>query len=153
MYDLRKDTDNGIITIMRGDYFQMPILINVGTKLIPEYVGLIGDEKLYFGIMEPHQAFEDAIVKKVFTSESPVDKDGNVILEILPEDTLNLLVGKYYYMIKLRYYEDNVEKVKTITTPTLFWIMGSNVEEKEKMYYQKGKYIDPSPIVRNNKGE
>ena len=142
MYDLRKEPDNGIITMMRGDTFTMPIKINAGTKLVPEYVGLEENQTLYFGVMEPHQAFEDAVLKKVFTSESETDESGNVLLTITPEDTLNLLVGKYYYMIKLRTVEDDAETVRTITTPTLFWIMGSNVEEKELQYYEKGKYID-----------
>ena len=94
-------SSNGIITLMRGDSFTSPILVNLGNKLIPNLYKLNEGDAMYFGLMEPNTAFEDAIFKKKFTCDSPKDEDGNILLMIHPQDTEKLLVGKYYYMIKL----------------------------------------------------
>ena len=136
------EKENGIITLMRGDSFTTPIYINIGTKLSPIYKTLTSYERLYFGLMEPGQAFEDAVLKKVFDWTSPTDADGNTLLRIVPKDTEKLLVGKYYYMIKLRTMDSfNQEMVKTIVSPTLFWLQGNNpkkdiVERHEEEEYQ-----------------
>lgn len=132
---------NGIITLMRGDSFTTPIYINIGTKLSPKYYTLSSSDRLYFALMEPNQSFEDAVLKKVFNFTSPQDNKGNTLLTIKPTDTENLLVGKYYYMIKLRTKDSFGEEiVKTIVPPTLFWIEGNNVEIEEELYYDKGHY-------------
>ena len=72
--------ENGIITMMRGDSFETPIYVNVGTHLEPVFYTLTGRDKLYVGVMEPNAAFEDAVIKKVYTSNSPKDKEGNTII-------------------------------------------------------------------------
>lgn len=132
---------NGIITIMRGDSFTTPIYINIGTKIAPKYYKLSNTDRLYFGLMEPNQAFEDAVLKKVFDFTSPQDSDGNTLLILKPTDTEKLLVGKYYYMIKLRSIDAfGQEMVKTIVPPTLFWLEGNNVKVEEEPYYDKGHY-------------
>ena len=92
---------NGIITLMRGDSFTTPIHINIGTKLSPRYYTLSNTDRLYFALMEPNQAFEDAVVKKVYDFTSPQDGEGNTLLMLKPTDTEKLLVGKYYYMVKI----------------------------------------------------
>ena len=81
---MRIEKENGIITLDRGDSFVMPILINEGTKLSPVYRPLRDTESLYLGLMEPNQAFEDAVLKKKFTSASKKDKDGNILLLLDP---------------------------------------------------------------------
>lgn len=132
---------NGIITLMRGDSFTTPIHINIGTKLSPRYYTLSNTDRLYFGLMEPNQAFEDAVLKKVYDFTSPQDGDGNTLLMLKPTDTEKLLVGKYYYMIKLRSIDAfGQEMVKTIVPPTLFWLEGNNVKVEEEPYYDKGHY-------------
>lgn len=132
---------NGIINLMRGDSFTTPIYINIGSKLSPRYYKLGPTDKLYFGLMEPNKAFEDAILKKVFDFTSPQDTNGNTLLILTPTDTEKLLVGKYYYMIKLRTIDTfGQECIRTITKPTLFWLEGNNVEQKEEPYYNKGHY-------------
>ena len=132
---------NGIINLMRGDSFTTPIYVNIGSKLSPRYYKLGPMDKLYFGLMEPNKAFEEAIVKKVFDFTSPQDSDGNTLLTLKPTDTEKLLVGKYYYMIKLRSVDTfNQETVRTIVKPTLFWLEGNNVTYKEKPYWDKGEY-------------
>lgn len=131
---------NGIITLMRGDSFTMPIKINIGSKLSPRYKTLGENDVVYFGLMEPNQAFEDAVMKKRYDMYSPTDIDGNVLLTIAPTDTEKLLVGKYYYMIKwLSVDSFGMEQVRTIVKPTLFWLEGSNPVDAD-VYYDEGIY-------------
>lgn len=132
------DISNGIVNLTRGDSLELPVKINIGTQLEPVFKTLVGTtDKVYFGIMLPNQAFEDAVVKKVLDAESPVDIEGNPILLLSPEDTENLLVGKYYYTLKYRYTNQyGKEAVKTIKPSTLFWIMGENpIKEPEPVTY------------------
>lgn len=123
------DYTNGIIHLMRGDSYCKPIFINVGTKLDPIQYHLTDTDSLYFGLMEPNQAFEDAVLKKKYTCASDMDDKGNVLLTIEPNDTLSIPVGKYYYMIKLRSTNQfGKEVVKTIIPPTQFFIDGNNAK-------------------------
>lgn len=130
-----------IITLMRGDSYTAPIYINIGTKLDPKLYRLGATDKLYFGLMEPNQAFEDAILKKTFDCTSPQDSSGNTLLMLTPSDTEKLLVGKYYYMIKLLTIDAfGQEAVRTIIKPTLFWLEGNNVKHEPLPYYDRGQY-------------
>jgi hypothetical protein len=141
MNNMRVEPENGIVTLMRGDTFVLPVHINDGTKLEPKYRSLSPTERLYFGLMEPGKAFENAVVKKVVEHYSETDKDGNPLVILQPKDTEKLLCGKYYYTIKLRTInEQGIDVVKTIVPSTLFFLMGNNPVESEKQYYQEGKY-------------
>lgn len=115
---------NGIINHYRGDTLSTPIYIyqdNVLTAT-PYYIGK-GDT-LFFCITEPKQAFEDAIVKKVFDENSEKDAHGNIILNLKSTDTEYLLPGKYYYSIRLKHEQGNSCEIKTILPPTIFNILG-----------------------------
>ena len=131
---------NGIINLMRGDSFSSPIYINEGTKLNEIIRPLESDEKLYFALMEPCQAFEDAVFKKCFDCLSPTDENGNTLLIIDSEETERLLVGKYYYMIKLRHTKWGKDYVRTIVPPTQFFLEGNNPIRTEELYYESDKY-------------
>ena len=132
---------SGIIRIMRGDSFRMPLPINMGTTMDPVYKQLEENEFLYFGVMEPNQAFEDAVLKKKYDKDSEKDEDGNTLLILNPEDTLDLLVGTYYYSLKLVRKDSNnkVEYVKTLISPTQFWLLGNNPIQKGKRRHEVGK--------------
>lgn len=144
MYNSRQ---NGIITMMRGDSFTTPIYVNIGTKLQPKFFKLTQNDRLYFALMEPGKAFEDAVIKKVFDYTSPTDTEGNTLLQLCPQDTEKLLVGKYYYMIKLRSVDAwGQEIVRTIVPSTQFWIEGNNPVKEEEKYYEQGKY-EPSHVI------
>ena len=121
--------NNGIIHLMRGDTYIEPIKLNMGDRFNPVYYKLKPFDTIYFGLMQPNQAFEDAVLKKKFTYNSDMDVNGDVILKINPEDTLNLPVGKYYYMIKLKIHNDFGDIVKTIVKPTQFYLDGNNVQK------------------------
>ena len=135
------EPENGIITLTRGDTLTTPIRINVGTKLNPVYKKLGELDTLYFALMEPNQAFEDAVVKKVYNHNSETDEEGNVLLKLKSSDTEKLLVGKYYYTVKLRSYDEYGEEyVRTIISNTLFWLEGNNPVPDKVEYYEKDKY-------------
>ena len=116
---------NGTIYVTRGDSFQMPLVLNVGTKLEPLTYELTDNSFVYFGLMEPNQQFEDAIVRKKYTKDD-VNEYGQVVIEFTPQDTQCLLPGKYYYQVKLQVFEQtNPTKyyVETVIDKTLFFIM------------------------------
>lgn len=51
--------------------------------------------------MEPNQPFEDAVIKKKFTSRlSTTNSSGDLEIKFKPSDTEYLAPGKYYYAIK-----------------------------------------------------
>lgn len=108
---------NGLLTISRGDTAVFPLFLNRGTDLNPiRYVlhdtlldgKIIGTDEVYFGIMEPNQPFECALVRKMFTKKD-LNKYGDVIININSSDTRCLHPGKYYYQIKARFlkHEDD----------------------------------------------
>lgn len=122
-----KIASNGIITVNRGDSFEFPLTLNIGSSINRvEYI--LGEtDVLYLGITEPNQPFEDAIVRKKFTSKD-LDEDNNINIRFWPEDTLCLLPGKYYYQVKLQTEcfdsaSNTLRKdVETIVEKTLFYI-------------------------------
>lgn len=133
--------ENGIINLMRGDSFTTPLRVNLGSKLNPIYYTLTSRDRLYFGLMEPNQAFEDAVVRKVFDWTSPTDAEGNVLLTLTPRDTEHLLVGQYYYMVKLRSFDIyGQESVRTIIPPTIFWLNGNNPAPDIEYRYETEDY-------------
>ena len=121
---------NGKITHYRGDTLTTPIKIFEGDRLCPTQYTLSENDVLYLGIMEPGQAFEDAIIKKVFTSNSEKDINGNVILHLRSIDTEFVAPGTYYYTVKLKQLINNEEVISTILKPTLFWLLG-NIPEHQ----------------------
>ena len=111
-------SDNGIISLNRGDYFSVPLFINAGTVLEPIRYILEGDDKVYLSIMEGNQPFECGIIRKVFTKEDLNEySDVNIILE--SNDTEKLLPGRYYYSIKL--VSEGI--IDTIIPNKLFYII------------------------------
>lgn len=99
-------TLNNTIIMNRGDTHEFDLLI-VDENAADGRYKLVEDDTVYFGIMRPHQPFEDAIVKKKFTVED-TDAAGNLTIVINPEDTLDLLPGTYYYSVKLHLQHENI---------------------------------------------
>ena len=118
-----KITSNGIITVNRGDSFELPIQLETGHAMSPINYSLRPDDVIYLGIMEPNQPFETAIVRKKFTYED-LDKDGNINIRFWPNDTVCLLPGKYYYQVKIQTKDVPTGRydVETIIDKTLFYI-------------------------------
>ena len=116
MFNISK---NGNVTVTRGDSFSIDVFVNVGTALAPAQYILSDGDVLYFGLMEPHQPFEFALIRKVFTSENNTE-DGLVRMEFEPEMTEYLMPGTYYYMVKLKTGDD---EVSTVISKTKFIVL------------------------------
>lgn len=122
MFDI---TNEGIITLSRGDSISIPLFINIGTEIVPIRYKLQDNNVLYLGICEPDQLFEDAIFKKVYRpGDWKLNKCGDIVISLTPEDTSLLHAGLYYYTIKLLTINkvDNSENVQTIIKKTKFFI-------------------------------
>lgn len=120
MFQIAQDNS---IRISRGDSVVFSCFINAGTKIQPRRYTMINGDILYFAVMEPNCKFEDAILKKTFDSSSPTNDDKDVLIEIKPTDTENLLPGLYYYTVKLqRTHEDGTYSVDTIIPERRFVI-------------------------------
>ena len=124
-------TQNNIIVITRGDSLEFKLApITLGEYLKYE---LKGDDTLYFGLMDPGQPFEEALVRKVYTVDDFATIE-DFVLELDPEDTLDLLPGKYFYALKLHidhteagtpetnYLPTEIDKVITLVNKTKFII-------------------------------
>ena len=117
-------SSNGIVTVNRGDSFELPVNLHIGNFLNPDIYNLKESDTVYLGIMEPNQMFETAIVRKKFTYEDYLNNGESVIFRFFPQDTCCLLPGKYYYQIKLSTINPDTqfEDVETIVDKTLFYI-------------------------------
>ena len=116
-----KISSNGIITVNRGDSFELPIALNIGSSLDNVRYELTDKDTVYIGIMEPHQKIEDPIIRKVYKGTSYQD---DIAVRFWPEDTINLYPGKYYYQVKLETVDEDTGKkdVETVIDKTLFYI-------------------------------
>ena len=115
----------GIVKIFRGDSNNLVLDIKNGDNLNYSDYSLEQGDVIYFGLMEVHQKFEDAILKKVYTLQD-VNEDGDIIIDINPLDTEYLLPGKYYYSIKMKKNKtskDDDYDVYTLVKETEFWIL------------------------------
>ena len=112
----------GQIRISRGDSAIFEYTINQGTNFDPIKYELKEGDELFFGVMEPNQPFEQAIIKKRYTYLDQLD--GCLYIEFKPTDTLCLLPGLYYYQIKIRIRnpENGSMIVNTLIPKTQFWI-------------------------------
>lgn len=114
--------NQGKILITRGDCVDVPLFLNQGTDTEIIRYRLKSTDKIYFGVMEPNQRFEDAIIKKVFTHDD-LNEEGDVVIKIRTSDTENLLPGKYYYQIKLVMQDEDENRiVNTVVDKKEFWI-------------------------------
>lgn len=123
----RKNMAKNIIKMNRGDTYEFNLTIDDEGSENGKYL-LQGNDAVYFGLMEPNSAFEQSLVKKIYTEEDR-DKDGNIFITIEPEDTEHLLPGVYYYSVKLEVDHENgetyenIHKVITVINKTKFIIL------------------------------
>lgn len=125
---------SNIITLNRGDSFDFRIWVNVEADPLsenPSYI-LQGNDAVYFGVMDPFQPFENALIKRKYTKEDQ-DEDTSILIHLDPEDTVDFIPGRYYYMIKLKIDHDeydlagnflgHIDRVITITNKTILTIL------------------------------
>ena len=117
---------NGIVTVNRGDCFDLPLSINLGTSMFPEYPVLENSDHIYIGVMEPNQPFETAIVRKHISFSDKTSSE-KIFVRFDTNDTVCLLPGKYYYQVKLERIEEDsngdiTSFINTVVDKTLFYI-------------------------------
>ena len=112
-----KIADNDIITLNRGDTVTIPFVINISSKQdIKKFrYAVKSADAIYFGIMLPHQYFEDAIIKKKYTIADMAD-DGSITILVSSGETAELEPGVYYYEIKMK----SATGVKTLISKKKF---------------------------------
>lgn len=110
-----------LVQMIRGDSVNLYFSIEDSNSLDGKY-RLTDADIVYFGVMLPHQKFENALIKKVLRKENQ-DEYGDFLLKILPEDTVDMLPGVYYYEIKLRKNaKTDSEEVMTVVNKVKFII-------------------------------
>lgn len=67
MFDI---SNEGNIQLIRGDSLSLALFINKGNELYPVRYDLTDDDTVYFALMEDGQLFENAILKKMYTSKT-----------------------------------------------------------------------------------
>ncbi len=114
---------NGIITLHAGDYFEAPLFLNVGYGCCPVRYTLQETDKVYVGIMEPNQPFEDALIRKVLTIKD-LNRQGDPVLILRPDDTERVMPGMYYYEVKLlRIKDGSQEIIDTVVPKTKLYVL------------------------------
>lgn len=120
--------EDNYLKMNRGDSYTLPIIINEGTKLCFKQYQLRQFDKIYVGIMEPNQSFENALIRKVLSITSPTNKYGHPLFQLSPQDTEYVLTGKYFIEIKLVQTSGEQQTVTTILPLREFFINGTNKE-------------------------
>lgn len=133
--------EDNYLKMNRGDSYTLPIVINEGTKLCFKQYQLRQFDKIYVGIMEYGQSFENAIIRKVLSITSPTNKYGHPLLKLVPRDTEYLITGKYFIEIKLVQKENDEDIVTTILPMKEFFINGTNKEIEQDNIYTYSKSV------------
>lgn len=100
-------SNNGFISLTRGDSFSVPLFINMGTGMAPVRYSLLEhpETEIYLGVMEPNQPFEKALIRKKYTHESRINENGDLMIDFTGTDTEYLVPGKYFYQIKAKFID------------------------------------------------
>ena len=112
-------SSNNIISLERGDSGEFNVEINLGSAIDKDIYTMTDLDKLYFGVVESSERFENSLIRKVYTNKD-VNEDGTITIKLNSEDTENLLSGVYYYEIKLEKgtYKERVNKSRYIVNDT-----------------------------------
>ena len=114
---------NNIIVMTRGDTLEFTPI----AEALSPYADyrLIGDDAVYFGLMDPGQYFENALIRKKFDA-TDLQSLADLLITLEPDETLDLLPGKYFYSIKLHLNHQElasgkyINKVVTLINKTKF---------------------------------
>lgn len=93
-------SNNGILTMTRGDTIKLPLFINAGDNTQPVRYCLRNLDTIYFGVMEPNAPFEHSLIRKVYTKDD-LNQYGDIEVVLSLNDTQYLQPGTYYYEAKL----------------------------------------------------
>ena len=90
-----------IIKVNRGDSCSLDIKVFSNKDVSKPYL-LTASDAVYFALLNPHQRFEEAILIKGYTLEDQNVSNGEINVNITPNDTRSLTPGVYYYTAKLQ---------------------------------------------------
>lgn len=90
-----------IIKVNRGDSCSLDIKVFSNKDVSKPYL-LTASDAVYFALLNPHQRFEEAILIKGYTLEDQNVSNGEINVNITPNDTKSLTPGVYYYTAKLQ---------------------------------------------------
>ena len=90
-----------IIKVNRGDSCSLDIKVFSNKDGSKPYL-LTASDAVYFALLNPHQHFEEAILIKGYTLEDQNVSNGEINVNITPNDTRSLTPGVYYYTAKLQ---------------------------------------------------
>lgn len=121
-------SNDNIITINRGDSFEFPLFINMGTLLNPIRYSIKNNPNsvVYFGVMEPNQCFENALIRQMYQggeNNNQYTEQGDLIIKLKPKDTMYIKPGKYYYQAILTDDSEFLKGQTTIISETPFYII------------------------------
>lgn len=136
-------SNNGFISIVRGESFTVPLFINNGTVFHPVryYIANDPEAAVYLGVMELNQPFERAVIRKKYTSQSPVNERGDLLIDFSSNDTKCLFVGKYYYMIKIKRGDGSIDTIVPETEFFIFDNAAGVANGKSKFNRKQGNVI------------
>lgn len=121
------DSNNYIFSLYKGDTNKITFNCNIGSIKSPNYYELKENDRVYFGLMESNQKFEDALIKEVIDYKTYKLCNNEYIITLSHEDTAHLHTGTYYYSIKLYVEKDsengNNESIYTIVPKTKLFIL------------------------------
>ena len=119
-------SNNGIITVNRGDDFSVPLFINQGTELAPVRYTLTGTDEVYLGVFSDNANYlldtEETII---FTPEEEEEEDEITYLGIpeIDEYFSNALVRKTFTASNLNANGDVL--IKFTNNDTKFLLPGN----------------------------
>ena len=90
-----------IIKVNRGDSCSLDLKVFSNKDGSKPYL-LTASDAVYFALLNPHQRFEEAILIKGYTLEDQNVSNGEITVNITPNDTRSLTPGIYYYTAKLQ---------------------------------------------------
>lgn len=107
MYTISRER---IIELNRGDTFEMPLFINIGTKF--HYIRYIvsDNDTVYLSICEPNDRFEKGVIRKMY-SRDDVNENGDVVIKLTTEDTERIVPGCYYLEIKIKFANGDISTI------------------------------------------
>ena len=113
---------NGIITLVRGDTFQIKADLNIGTPLHPVIFELENDDYVVFRLFTANSSWGSYLLEKEATLED-LDSEGNIVFNLSSEDSESINQGQYYYQIRLFYTRDGETRVITLMPRTKFYMV------------------------------
>lgn len=113
---------NGIVSLIRGDTFELPIELNIGSPLAPQYITLGQDDVVELRVFYANQQWENPIMRKSATSDNVSTDEKSVIFKFNGEMAY-FEPGEYYYQVKAFYYVEDILRVVTLVPRTQFNIL------------------------------